>query len=246
MTQYNTNADFSTDATGTVSNCHTGNATTITGFTAQSPTGAFDSLRQATITAGGTVGAKYVSLTDTGLGAGTQLLSQNGPGLVGAATDTEILFHFRFATLQTDTPYGVIRSTASGTFAYGLQATDLVGNWQLLFYHGATPWSGVGSVINKGLVANTWYWARIRVTAAGAWSWKIWSGAFSAEPGFDVTAASETSQTSGYVGVGAIKTTEMPVDYDWFSAATLGDTAPGPSVTAPAPASYYLSNDTYV
>lgn len=89
-------------------------------------------------------------------------------------------------------------------------------------------WSDVGAQVTKSPSANTWYWTRIDVTAGGAWSWRTWADG-GAEPGsWDVSAASDTSYTSGALGMGAWSQ-DMVIDYGYFGWATAGDTAPAPA-----------------
>jgi hypothetical protein len=251
MTQYSTNANLSTDAVNTQAYADGGtNSTQITQFTAQTPTGSFNNLRTATITSGGTIGANYCRVAQNGYGDSGQLISYNGPGNIAANTATEILFHFRAAAISLSDGFGYVRAAIAGGVAnpaYSLGVTDVAtGTLQLLIYAGSASSGHVGTTVAKGIVANTWYWVRIKVDASNNWSWKLWSGTFASEPGYDVTGAADTTNTSGYVGLAAIGAAGMPMDYDWFSAATAGDPAPGPVLSPPPPPSYYLSNDTYL
>ena len=64
------------------------------------------------------------------------------------------------------------------------------------------------------------------------WSWKVWSGAYGDEGGWDLGdggagGTSDTSRTSGTTGVGINGSTDDS-DFDWFSVGTAGDDAPGP------------------
>ena len=230
MTQYSTNSDFSTDAAGTTAH---GTATAaITGWTHQHPLGAFSDLRLTVITEeGGTEGGKFALIDDTGFGNAAHLVSMNGPGSIAAETETEVLFRFRIAAaLSGSTTLGKFRSEVPPGNHYTLQA-DASGNVVLWYYVGTSPSTTVGASVTKGLVADTWYWARVYVTTAGAWSWRVWSGAVGDEGAWDVSAASNATQNSGYVGIGMLASTQI-LHYDWFSVGTAGDAAPSPGAPA--------------
>lgn len=236
-TQYQTNANFSTDATGTAAYADGGvNSTKITGYTALSPTGSAATFRTSTITSGGTIGADFVRLADGGWGNISQILTQNGPGNIVANTQTQILAHVRINALATagDTPIGpYLRWSVVAPDGYTLAATT-TGAVELIFWTNTTAGAAIGSAIAKSVAAGTWYWERVGVSTTGVWEWKFWSGAFSSEPvGWDVSGVTDTTSTSGYVGPAAILAqgtpNTMPVDFDWFSSATGVDTAPGPS-----------------
>jgi len=232
VTQYTLNANFSADQPGTLADCN--NTLGITGFTQMLPAGSFCNLRPYILTPGSPLGPCFVRLTDSGFGQGSGLLAQNGPGNIASATETEILFLFRSAGVDSASVFGKIRDTGtsvSGGQFYGLSPPSTTPDQlRLAFWQNNAQLNIIGSAVSKGFSANTWWWARIHVTAAGVWSWKAWLPPFSAEPaGWDSTGNSETTIQAGFVGVGMDGTTSKPTDYAWFSSATGGDSAVGPA-----------------
>jgi hypothetical protein len=172
-------------------------------------------------------------VVSTGWGDISTQLYATSVGNVSAGTETEVLFKFKLPSIPSGsfdaTRIGSVRhsSTTLGTH-YSLLFTSATAI-QLTYVQGGSAWAGIGSSITKTPSANTWYWARIKVTAAGAWSWRMWADGAS-EPGtWDVDAESDTTQTSGYVGLTAYSTATDPVTYGYFAIGTGGDAPPEPS-----------------
>lgn len=224
MTQYATNSDFSTDAAGTVASA---NATAaITGWSWLQPPNS-GNFWKATTTAGGTLGTDFVRFSDSGWGSAPVFLAFAAPGQIAANTETDWLIHFRVGVLAANTALVHLRDPNVSPFHYYSLVVDASGDVQLQRWLGGNPDAGIGTNIAKGLAANTWYWARVHVTAAGAWSWRVWAGAFSSEPGtWDVSGVTDTTSNSGYCGVGLYTDSALPVDFDWFSVGTGTDLAP--------------------
>lgn len=239
MTQYSTNSDFSTDADSTVA---TGNATTnITGWTVISPTGGSAGANSTyTITAdAGAQGGKYCAGDETGWAAAVHFLQFDDVGTIATSTEVDWLFRFRIpGSLSADKT--VAKLIVSGSNYYAMRVFSS-GAAQFYYYQGTSPWSSIGSADSTpnragtpaALAHSTWYWARVHKTAAGAWSWKMWSGAVGDEPsGWSLGdggsgGTSDTNVTTGTTGVGYLATNE-DMDYDWFSVGTAGDSAPSP------------------
>lgn len=241
MTTYTTNSDFSTDAVSTAADGNP-NTTAITGWTVLDPldtSGGPNSVYTITSDGGG---GKYCAWTETGWGQNDHTMGFNALGSFDATTaDMDWLFQFDLPSLSKFEVVGKFLWNSSNY--YGLYVTTS-GEVQLYYFIGVSFWASLGSLIttpdagSSALSAGTKYWCRVHRTSAGAWSWKIWSGAVGDEPGSwsvgdgGSGGVSNTTVTTGQSGIGGYQGTSQ-INYYWFAAGT-GEAAPGPSGGTPS------------
>lgn len=189
------------------------------------------------------IGGNSLRLVDTGWGGNPIFMTPDSIGSLSAGVETEVLISWKLGSLATTgsgyfrAVFPLLRALSDGSRYNGLGIQNTAGpTYQLRswYFQGSNDWNNIGSARNvtASLSTGEWWWVRMRVTAAGAWSWRAWEGDFSSEPGsWDVSGVSQTSQTSGYVGFGSggSFTSIDPIDVQYFSVGTAGDSAPGPS-----------------
>ena len=230
--------DFSTRS-GTATQA---SPTAIGGWTLQADSGSASYISATIQTDATALGGQSLRLVDTGWGGGLILAWPTAIGSVGTGVATEVLTSFKLGDITTNSAgfyravVAAARTLLGGTYGYGVcfERNSNISRVRGWLFNAANDWSALGTAktITADLGAGEWWWARIAVTAAGSWSWKVWEGPFSAEPGsWDVTGVSDTTNTSGYVGVGSSGgfTARDPIDFQWFSVGTAGDPAPEPS-----------------
>ncbi len=81
--------------------------------------------------------------------------------------------------------------------------------------------------------ADTYYWIRMRASGTTIQA-KIWSGAYSSEPGtWGITVTNATISAAGSAAFG-LYTPNITTICDYFAVGTSGDAAPGPDTAPPA------------
>jgi hypothetical protein len=218
--------------------------TGIAGYTLFAGAGSEGNISASIQTDGTAIGGKVLRWDDTGWGEGV-LISPDDIGGLSAGVAAEVLVGFKFGTLagtkggHFSTVGPIIRALTDMSKFNGVgfqrNGGTPVEQFQGWYFNVGNDWSNMGSakVVTGTIVAGDWWWSRMSVTAGGSWSWKVWKDGVS-EPGYDVTGASETSQTSGHVGVGGYDNTPYgPIDIQWLSVGTAGSAAPSPGGSPP-------------
>ena len=230
MSRYIQNASFGGTAVGTVATSDSVDNVqdTIAHFYAAYPDSTLGDGRPWTITSDGTseVGGRFVRNVDNSVGDVVGFLQYLPPGTIPASTSFEALYRFRLSAIGGFVAAGMFLGTSAAFYGLQVESDGDVGLW---YFQSGNRWSQVGSTIAKGLAVDTWYWARVRRESDNEWKWKVWAGNFVNEPdSWDDEGNTDTTLTSGPIGVGMYDNNSDPTDYDWFSAGTEGDTAPGP------------------
>jgi hypothetical protein len=236
MTQYSD--DFSALTTSTRA---TVSATTaISGWTFAGAGGS-QGYWCAEVTTDGTDKAIKIYQFNAGWGTADSVLDNSAIGSLGAGVETEWLLRFKLSAIPTEgwSYCGIGRFRANARTSFYSLALSSATQFRLFEYRGTTAWTAVGAAVTKTPVAETWYWLRVYVSAAGAWSWRVSTGdAPEARGTWDVTAASDTTTQAGTSGLfNASERTN--VSYDWWSAGTNGDFPSQPASSSIAPLAYY-------
>jgi hypothetical protein len=153
----------------------------------------------------------------------------------GTGTDTEIVFRARLTENQHNQCRIYLRGsggigTETGYYAAIQPITDKITMHKLV--------SGSWSYLITGEMPITavteWYWGRFRVSGEDL-KLRVWSGEFSSENSgeWDLE-TTDSSNSSGWVGVGQYKNNLSTEgwDCDWFSVAFDGESAEGPAAAS--------------
>ncbi len=234
MTQYSTNANFSADAVSTQATADStdGNESNITGYTAIT-VDVWGHQQTWTIQTNGDLGGKYCEFDNTDTTYRNRLLGTNDLS-IATTTEFDVLLRFRIPGTIADADGLTFFCDGGVDNGYGIRLTS-GGDAQLWYQTSSNWWSAVGGSITPtagALSGNTWYWLRVhRTDSAGSykWSWAIdttppttWDLGDGGSGG-----TADSNQTTGKVGVGSLPHTNEP-DFDWFSCADSGDSAPSP------------------
>lgn len=125
--------------------------------------------------------------------------SNDARALTGALTDYEILVRFRYTQLPNADLWVIIRGdTSAATYANGYMLAINQGGAgdQMLYKRVATANTLLGSVNTLTLVADTWYWVRLRAEGTTI-SAKLWQRGTTEPAGWGFQATSQTDVASG-------------------------------------------------
>jgi hypothetical protein len=237
MTQYSTNANLSTDAASTFASADStdGNESDITGYTVTHLTNTFGDEMTFTVTTGGDYGGRYIVSDNSGSTLANKVLATNDMS-VGTGTEFDVLLRFRIPEAFSNDLQGptFFHGDTSSNTGYGIRVWN-DGDAQLYYITTGGWWQTVGAKTTPTagtLTNNTWYWLRVhRTDSAGSYKWS-WVIDTSVPTGWDLGdggsgGTANSDQTTGKIGIGVFEFVRE-ADYDWFSCADAGDSAPGP------------------